>query len=62
MAAQSSDRLRAALERLDQAIDRLDARAAAVAGGGAQTDNFDRSSLAERLDKAIARIERALVE
>ena len=64
--ANVSDRLREALERLDQAIDRLDAKAvvtegsetgAAKAGGSADT-----AMVAARLDKMIQRIEAALAD
>ncbi len=60
MSQNVSDRLQAALERLDQAIDRLDARL---------TDHLDREQakaasplVAERLDRIIKRIEMALAE
>ncbi|HEX4507491.1 MAG TPA: hypothetical protein VH722_17315 [Alphaproteobacteria bacterium] len=62
--ANVSDRLREALERLDQAIDRLDATATAEHGGGngaaAGHDSADTAALAARLDKMIQRIEAAL--
>jgi len=62
--ANVSDRLREALERLDQAIDRLDASATAGAGGGvavaAPSASADTAALAARLDKMIQRIEAAL--
>ena len=64
--ANVSDRLREALERLDQAIDRLDATAAAgagseksVAGGNGSADT---AAVAARLDKMIQRIEAALAD
>jgi hypothetical protein len=56
-----SDRLREALERLDQAIDRLDASAAN--GGGAEPGaaaDTGSAVLAARLDRMIQRIETAL--
>jgi len=62
--ANVSDRLREALERLDQAIDRLDANAAAVEGseaGAARVEgSADTAAVAARLDKMIQRIEAAL--
>ena len=60
--ANVSDRLREALERLDQAIDRLDATAGS--GGEERAAHGDGSpdtaALAARLDKMIQRIEAAL--
>jgi hypothetical protein len=64
MATDVSDKVREALERLDQAIDRLDAKigealdAPAASLPRAPAD----PALAERLDTIIARIEAALVE
>jgi hypothetical protein len=56
--------LREALERLDQAIDRLDANAAAVEGSGTgaatAVGSADTAAVAARLDKMIQRIEAAL--
>ena len=64
--ANVSDRLREALERLDQAIDRLDATATAGAGGGktapAGNGSADNAMLTARLDKMIQRIEAALAD
>ena len=62
-----SDRLREALERLDQAIDRLDTSAAADTGGEAVgaaggTGSAGNAVLAARLDKMIQRIESALAD
>ena len=55
-----SDRLRDALEALDQAIDRLEAKVAERL-----EDNSERRSdpvIAERLDRLIQRIETALAD
>jgi hypothetical protein len=56
--------LREALERLDQAIDRLDATATAGGGSGqgaaVGNGSADTDALAARLDKMIQRIEAAL--
>ena len=63
--ANVSDRLREALERLDQAIDRLDATATADVGGEKAVDGSgsrDAAALAARLDKMIQRIEAALAD
>jgi hypothetical protein len=61
--ANVSDRLREALERLDQAIDRLDATATAGAGvEKAASASADTAALAARLDKMIQRIEAALAD
>jgi hypothetical protein len=56
--------LREALERLDQAIDRLDATATAGAGSErvAASASADSTALAARLDKMIQRIEAALAD
>jgi hypothetical protein len=62
MAQLVSDRVRNALERLDQSIDRLEGRIAAtldLSGGGGDEDSAS-AALAERLDRVIARIETAL--
>jgi hypothetical protein len=61
-----SDRLREALERLDQAIDRLDATAiiapaepaAAVDGAG----SVNTAAIAAKLDRMIQRVEAALAD
>ena len=56
-----SDRLREALERLDQAIDRLDASATAETDGQvAPAANGDYAAVAAKLDRMIQRIETAL--
>ena len=60
MSGQVSDRLRAALERLDQAIDQLEARIEATADSGSADDSSANIVLAERLDRMIERIELAL--
>ena len=64
--ANVSDRLREALERLDQAIDRLDATATVEhgSGNGAAPGNgvADTAALAARLDKMIQRVEAALAD
>ena len=60
MAVLVSDRLRAALERLDQAIDRLEARVEATAESPSTDDNSANGAIAERLDRMIERIEVAL--
>lgn len=62
-----SDRLRDALERLDQAIDRLDASASAGSGGAmpaGATGNAapGNAAIAVRLDQMIERIETALAD
>ena len=59
MAEKDSVRLREALERLDQAIDRLESRVAATvtAPSPAKPSN---EALAERLDRVIERVEWAL--
>jgi hypothetical protein len=61
-----SDRLREALERLDQAIDRLDATAIIVpAGSAAAVDgasSVDTASIAAKLDRMIQRVEAALAD
>jgi hypothetical protein len=68
MAAEISDRVREALERLDQTIDRLDSSVAEAFEHPAPEppppdgSKIDNAVLAERLDKIIARIEAALVE
>ncbi len=65
MATDVSDKVREALERLDQAIDRLDAkigeRLEAAPAASLARPPAD-PALAERLDTIIARIEAALVE
>ena len=57
-----SDRLRAAMERLDQAVDRLETNAATESSvrTGSPTANPPTAALAERLDRMIERIESAL--
>ena len=55
-----SDKLRAALERLDQAIDRLESRVEATADAGPTDENSANGAIAERLDRMIERIEVAL--
>lgn len=55
-----SDRLRAALERLDQAIDRLELRVEASADSGTADDSAANTVIADRLDRMIERIELAL--
>ena len=60
MAKLVSDRLRAALERLDHAIDRLETRVDSTAGTGSADDNSANGAIAERLDQMIERIELAL--
>ena len=55
-----SDRLRAALERLDQAIDQLESRVDATADSGMADGSSANTVLAERLDQMIERIESAL--
>jgi hypothetical protein len=60
MSGQVSDRLRAALERLDQAIDQLEARVEATTDSGSADDSSANTVLAERLDRMIERIELAL--
>jgi hypothetical protein len=62
--ANVSDRLREALERLDQAIDRLDADAPAEAASNGNNGNgaADNSAIAARLDRMIQRIEAALAD
>ena len=61
-----SDRLREALERLDQAIDRLDATAVIVpAGPAAAVDKaglVDTAAIAAKLDRMIQRVEAALAD
>jgi hypothetical protein len=71
MAVEVSDKVREALERLDQAIDRLDSGVTAALAkapppaeapsdpDGRQTIN---AALALRLDRIIERIEAAMVE
>lgn len=61
MSAVVSDRLRAALERLDQAIDRLETRVESTADAGPADDNSANGAIAQRLDRMIERIEMALV-
>ena len=64
MTVRVSERLRDALERLDQAIDRLDVRAAAAGGGAAPSGHAgklsDTTAIAARLDQMIERVETAL--
>ncbi len=67
MTAEISDKVRALMERLDQAIDRLDAKAAAdgaaIAGAAPAQSNDGKSNdkaVADRLDRMIERIESAL--
>ena len=60
MSGQVSDRLRAALERLDQAIDQLEARVEAAADSGSADDSSANTVLADRLDRMIERIELTL--
>ena len=66
MTARVSDKLRDALERLDQAIDSLeaglDAKIEAAAEGVSATsdDSTATGVVAERLDRLIARVETAL--
>jgi Arc/MetJ-type ribon-helix-helix transcriptional regulator len=61
--ANVSDRLREALERLDQAIDRLDANATVEAGSmSGENGAADTAALAARLDKMIQRVEAALAD
>ena len=57
-----SDKLRDALERLDQAIDRLEARVTHLvdAGPSAREEDSATAAVAERLDRVIGRIEAAL--
>jgi hypothetical protein len=55
-----SDRLRAALERLDQAIDQLESRVEATEEAASTDDNSANGMIAERLDRMIERIELAL--
>ena len=64
MTGQASDRLRAALERLDMAIDMLEARVAAAVDGHAFSPGEDTANgaIAERIDRMIERIETALGE
>jgi hypothetical protein len=61
-----SDRLREALERLDQAIDRLDATAIIVPAGPAAAvgvaSAVDTVSIATKLDRMIQRVESALAD
>jgi len=57
-----SDRLRAALERLDQAIDQLESRVEAAEESAAMDDNSANGMIAQRLDRMIERIELALAE
>jgi hypothetical protein len=61
-----SDRLREALERLDQAIDRLDATAVIVPAGPAGvvdgTSSVNTAAIAAKLDRMIQRVEAALVD
>jgi hypothetical protein len=60
-----SDRLREALERLDQAIDRLDASTATDGGdkGAADANGTENKAvIAARLDMMIQRIEAALAD
>ena len=61
-----SDRLREALERLDQAIDRLDATATAsidtTNAAAANGTSSDYAAVAARLDRMIQRIETALAD
>ena len=61
-----SDRLREALERLDQAIDRLDATAIIVPAGPAvaadATSSVDTAAIAAKLDRMIQRVEAALAD
>jgi len=61
MTVNVSDRLRDALEKLDQAIDRLEAKASAdnKKPAGSAPDNV---ALAARLDHMIERIETALAD
>ena len=59
MAEQISTMLRDALERLDQAIDRLESRVATAAPEPVKSKAAD-SAVAERLDRVIERIELAL--
>ena len=60
MSGHVSDRLRAALERLDQAIDRLESRVDASADSGSADDSSANTVIAHRLDRMIERIEMAL--
>ena len=62
MTAEISDKVRAAMERLDQAIDRLDAKAAAqgLAKAEAAPAKSNDKAVADRLDRMIERIESAL--
>jgi Arc/MetJ-type ribon-helix-helix transcriptional regulator len=62
MARLVSDRVRDALERLDQSIDRLESRISVTIDAGAGTTEEDsaNAALAERLDRVIGRIESAL--
>lgn len=68
MSANVSDRLREALEQLDQAIDRLDARVTAhlesrphaIDTGPTDSGPADTGKIAERLDYLIRRIESSL--
>jgi hypothetical protein len=66
MTAEISDKVRAAMERLDQAIDRLDAKAVvqspaqARAAATAASSKSNDKAVADRLDRMIERIESAL--
>lgn len=64
MSTNVSDRLRDALERLDQAIDQLDARLTTHLESVAErpSDAAPNPAIAERLDRIIRRIEMALAE
>jgi hypothetical protein len=71
MAVEVSDKVREALERLDQAIDRLESGvAAALERAPPPAENASdpdvrhtvNAALAERLDRIIERIEAAMVE
>ena len=58
-----SDKLRDALERLDQAIDRLDARVSDGSGAvTAPAGGPDTTAIADALDKMIRRIETVLAD
>ncbi len=60
MSAIISDKLRTALERLDQAIDRLESRVEATADAAPTDENSANGAIADRLDRMIERIELAL--
>lgn len=60
MAEPVSDKLRDALERLDQAIDQLESKAASNAKSVLANRKASNDAVVQRLDKVIGRIEAAL--